>query len=113
MKHFPEFIKNSKNKINDSQQNSEDVEGYYYEGADDSQVVFWECPSDQNSKKHRHDFDEYMVCLSGEYTAYRNNKEIILKPGDELFIPKGTEQWGNCIAGTRTIHAFGGKRIKK
>ncbi len=40
------------------------------------------------------------------------NKEIILNPGDELHIPKGTEQWGKCKAGTRTIHAFGGKRIK-
>ncbi|WP_170233074.1 hypothetical protein [Sporomusa termitida] len=24
---------------------------------------------------------------------------------------QGTEQWGKCIAGTRTIHAFAGKRI--
>jgi hypothetical protein len=27
------------------------------------------------------------------------------------FVPKGTEQEGHCIEGTRTIHAFGGKRI--
>ena len=67
----------------------------------------------QKLKKHKHDFDEYMVCLSGEYTAYLDNREIILKSGDELFIPKGTEQWGKCVAGTRTIHAFGGKRIKQ
>ena len=112
MKHFPEFMKNPKNKINPSQQNTADIEGYFYNGADDSQIAFWECFSDQISKKHKHDFDEYMVCLSGEYTAYLDNREIILKPGDELFIPKGTEQWGKCVAGTRTIHAFGGKRIK-
>jgi hypothetical protein len=36
-----------------------------------------------------------------------------MKPGDELYIPKGTEQWGKCIAGTKTIHALGGKRINK
>jgi len=53
-----------------------------------------------------------MVCVSGEYTVYSDDKEIILKPGDELLIPRGTEQWGKCKAGTRTIHAFGGKRIK-
>jgi hypothetical protein len=40
-----------------------------------------------------------------------NGRELRLKPGDELFIPKGTEQWGRCRAGTRTIHAFGGRRI--
>ncbi len=112
MKHFPEFMKNPKNKINTSQQNTDDIEGYYYNGTDDSQIAFWECSSDQISKKHTYDFDEYMVCLSGEYTAYLDNKEIILKPGDELYIPNGTEQWGKCVAGTRTIHAFGGKRIK-
>jgi quercetin dioxygenase-like cupin family protein len=53
-----------------------------------------------------------MICVSGEYIAYLNDKEIVLKPGDELIIPKGTGQWGKCKAGTRTIHAFGGKRIK-
>ena len=105
-------MKNPKNKINPSQQNTDNIEGYYYNGADDSQIAIWECSSDQISKKHMHNFDEYMVCLSGEYTAYLDNEEIILKPGVELYIPKGTEQWGKCVAGTRTIHAFGGKRIK-
>lgn len=113
MNHFPVFMKNPKNKIDSTQQNTDDIEGYYFDGKDDSQIAFWECHSEQLSKKHIHDFDEYMICVSGEYTAYLNNEEIILKPGDELFIPKGTEQWGKCIAGTRTIHAFGGKRIKQ
>jgi len=61
---------------------------------------------------HKHDFDEYMVCISGQFTVFMNGQEYVLNPGDELFIPKGTEQGGRCIAGTRTIHAFGGKRIK-
>lgn len=51
--------------------------------------------------------------IPGEYTACLNEKEIILKPGDELYIPKGTEPWGKYVAGTRTIHAFGGNRTKK
>ena len=112
MEHFPEFMKNIKNMVNPSQQNAADIEGYYYEGKDDSQIAFWECHSDRISNKHTHDFDEYMICVSGEYIAYLDDKEIILKPGDKLLIPRGTEQWGKCKAGTRTIHAFGGKRIK-
>jgi len=52
-----------------------------------------------------------MVCVNGQYTAVINDQEYVLHPGDELFIPKGTEQWGKCIAGTRSIHAFGDKRI--
>ena len=80
MEHFPNFIKNDKNKICISQQNSSDIEGYYYTGKDNSQLTFWECLSERTSIKHTHDFDEYMMCVSGEYTAYLNDKE----PGDKI-----------------------------
>jgi DNA topoisomerase-1 len=84
MKHFPDYMKNIKNKVDSSQQNTDDIEGYFYEGSDGSQMAFWECHADLISKKHAHDFDEYMVCVSGEYTAYLNEKKIVLKAGDEL-----------------------------
>jgi quercetin dioxygenase-like cupin family protein len=109
---FPLFIKDPKNRISSSQQNTDDIEGYFFEGKNGSQIAFWECFSDGESKIHIHDFDEYVICVSGEYTAILEGNEIILKPGDELFIPKGTRQGGKVIAGIRTIHAFGGKRIK-
>lgn len=75
-------------------------------------MAFWTCYADRISKKHTHEFDEYMVCVCGQYTVIMNDKEFVLNPGEEIHIPKGTEQWGKCIAGTRTIHAFGGKRIQ-
>jgi len=112
MKHFPDFMKKDVNKVSASQQNTDDIEGYYFSGKDNSQMAFWECHSDRVSKIHKHEFDEYILCVSGEYTAYLDDKEIKLKPGDELVIPAGSEQWGKCKAGTRTIHAFGGIRIK-
>jgi ribosomal protein S18 acetylase RimI-like enzyme/quercetin dioxygenase-like cupin family protein len=111
MKDFPNFMKNEKNHINSSQQNTVDIDGYYYEGKDGSQMAFWTCYSDRVSNVHMHDFDEYMVCVQGQYTVYMNNREFVLHSGDELLIPAGTEQSGKCIKGTRTIHAFGGKRI--
>jgi mannose-6-phosphate isomerase-like protein (cupin superfamily) len=112
MREFPEFMKNSRNHIDSKNQNTEDIDGYYYEGANGGQMAFWTCYSDQVSEKHMHEFDEYMICVSGRYVAVIDDKEYVLDPGDELFIPKGAEQWGRCVAGTRTIHAFGGKRIK-
>ena len=112
MKHFPEFMKRDVNRVDASQQNTDDIEGYFYSGKDNSQIAFWECHSDRMSKKHKHGFDEYILCVSGEYTICFNEKTIILKSGDELVIPAGTEQWGKCKAGTRTIHAFGGIRVK-
>jgi hypothetical protein len=54
MEHFPGFMKNINNKVNPSQQNTADIEGYYYEGKDDSQIAFWECHHDRISKKHTH-----------------------------------------------------------
>jgi quercetin dioxygenase-like cupin family protein len=113
MNDFPEFMKNEKNHISSSQQNTEDIDGYYFEGKDGSQMAFWTCYSDRVSKEHKHEFNEYMVCVSGQYTAIIDGKEIILNPGDELYIQKGTSQGGRSITGTRTIHAFDGKRIQK
>jgi quercetin dioxygenase-like cupin family protein len=110
---FPAFMKNRSNRISSGQQNTDDAEGYWYEGNGGGQMAFWTCHADRESKPHQHPFDEYMVCVQGRYTAVIEGKEIVLNPGDELFIPKGTVQSGRCIAGTRTIHAFGGTRIKK
>ncbi len=36
MKSFPDFMKSELNKIDQSQQNTKDIEGYYYTGKDDS-----------------------------------------------------------------------------
>lgn len=109
MKDFPNFMKSKSNHISSNEQSTEYIDGYFYEGADGSQMAFWTCYSDRVSKKHTHEFDEWMVCVSGQYTAFLNDEKFVLNSGDELFIPKGTEQWGKCIAGTRTIHAFEGK----
>lgn len=113
MKSFPEFMKHPDRLIGKSEQNTKGLEGYFYEGPDGTQMAFWECHSTRESAPHTHDFDEYMVCVCGEYVVTMNGQEHVLTPGDELFIPKGTEQGGRCKAGTRTIHAFGGRRIKR
>lgn len=105
-------MKNEKNHISCSQQDMKDIDGYYFEGIDGSQMAFWNFYSDRISKVHKHKFDEYMVCVCGKYIVIMNGEEVILNVGNELFIPKGTVHGGICIPGTRTIHAFGGKRIK-
>lgn len=55
----------------------------------------------------------YSVLPGGEYVEIFNGKEHVLHSGDELLIPKGTPHHGRVIKGTRTIHAFGSKRIVK
>ncbi len=113
MKDFPEFMKNPKDRIKQSSQYTKDVEGYVFDGADQTQMAYWTCNKDRISSKHAHDYDEYIVCVHGRYSVTMNGKDYILSPGKELFIPKGTPHSGKCIAGTRTIHAFGGKRAER
>lgn len=111
MKDFPDFMKNELNHIDSSQQNTPDISGYYFEGKDGSQIAYWTYFSDRASKENVHEFDEYIVCVAGQYCEIFNDIEHILNPGDELFVPKGVPHHGWVKAGTRTIHAFGGKRI--
>jgi quercetin dioxygenase-like cupin family protein len=110
---FPTFMKNPENRVENKDQYSKDIEGYYYQGNDGSQIAFWTCGTAGTSATHTHPFDEYIVCIQGKYTVLIDGEEIDLRPGDEYLIPNGTKHSCKRIAKTRTIHAFGGKRIQK
>lgn len=69
MKGFPDFLKNQENMVAPSQQNTPGIEGYYFEDRGGTQIAIWECSADQESEPYTHAFDEYMVCVEGEYTA--------------------------------------------
>ena len=92
---------------------SRGIEGYVFDGVDGSQMAFWECQTDGQSAEHVHDFDEYFVVLQGVYTLIIEGRKVPVSPGQEHFIPKGLPHAGEFVAGTRTIHAFGGKRAKR
>lgn len=112
MEAFPDFMKASLNHIESSQQNTPDIDGYYYEGKDGSQICFWTYLADRESKENVHGFDEYVLCVEGEYVEIFDGVEHVLHKGDELLVPKGVPHHGRVTKGTRTIHAFGGKRIE-
>jgi len=111
MKEFPEFMKKPANRIGKESQYTEGIEGYVFNGADGSQTAFWTCHQDRNSTEHTHDYDEYFVVVDGQYTVIIDGKEEPMRAGQECHIPKGTLHSGKSIAGTRTIHCFGGKRV--
>jgi len=109
IRRFPDFMKNPANAI-DAGSQSEGVRGYGFDGADGSQMAFWECQKDGVSSEHTHDFDEYFIVVQGRYTVITSDTRLPLLPGQECYIPKGIPHAGEFIAGTRTIHAFGGTR---
>jgi mannose-6-phosphate isomerase-like protein (cupin superfamily) len=110
---FPDFMKRAANQIATSSQETPGVEGYVFDGADGSQMAFWTCGESAVSAPHAHDCDEYMVVVQGCYTLIIERKRIPVKAGEEYFIPKGLWHGGEPVAGTRTIHAFGGRRARR
>jgi mannose-6-phosphate isomerase-like protein (cupin superfamily) len=113
MDDFPTFMKCSANRIATSSQATHGVEGFVFDGADGSQMAFWTCHETASSAPHVHDFDEYMVVVQGCYTLIVDGRRIPIKAGEEYFISKGLSHGGEVISGTRTIHAFGGRRAER
>ena len=113
MKKFPDFMKNPLNKVDSSSQFTPGIEGYVFDGIDESQMAFWTYSLEAKSKFHSHEYDEYIIVVEGIYTLIMEDKRITLKPGDEYIIPKGTEHGSEVVPGTRAIYAFGGKRAKR
>jgi quercetin dioxygenase-like cupin family protein len=113
MPDFPAFMKNPVNRIDPSSQHTPGVEGYVYDGADGSQMACWLYRESASSGEHVHPYDEYMVVVEGCYTLVLQGQDIDLAPGQEYLIPKGIPHAGWVVAGTRTIHAFGGKRADR
>jgi len=113
MNDFPEFMKNTANRIAIANQATPGVEGYVFDGADGSQMAFWTCNHTAASSPHAHDYDEYMIVVQGCYTLIIDGRRIPLNAGDEYVIARGVPHGGDVIAGTRTIHAFGGHRADR
>jgi quercetin dioxygenase-like cupin family protein len=110
---FPEFMKHPANRIARSNQATRGVEGYVFDGEDGSQMAFWTCPENAVSDEHVHEYDEYMLVVQGCYTLLIEGKRIPIRAGEEYFIARGVRHGGEVVAGTRTIHAFGGHRADR
>ena len=113
MDDFPAFMKHPSNRIATSSQHTPGIEGYVFDGADGSQMAFWTCKDAATSAWHTHDYDEYFVVVQGCYTILMEGKRIPVHAGGEFLVPKGVPHGGESLAGTRTIHAFGGKRAER
>jgi ethanolamine utilization protein EutQ (cupin superfamily) len=113
MHSFPNFMKRPENRIAGLSQHTPGVEGYVFDGADGSQMAFWSVSSDAVTAEHVHAFDEYVIVVEGAYVLRIDGVEVRLERGDEYYIPRGSKIAGSVQAGTRTIHAFGGKRAER
>lgn len=113
MQEFPKFMKNAVNRIASAAQHTAGIEGYVFDGVDGTQVAFWECRADATTAEHVHEFDEYFIVVEGCYTIRIDGQEHRVLPGQECVIRRGTTISGSVVAGTRTIHMFGGHRADR
>jgi mannose-6-phosphate isomerase-like protein (cupin superfamily) len=113
MNDFPKFMRSPENRIATSDQATPGVEGYVFDGLDGSQMAFWTCHETAASAAHVHALDEYMIVVEGCYTLIIDGRRIPVSAAMEYFIPRGTQHSGEVVAGTRTIHAFGGHRADR
>jgi quercetin dioxygenase-like cupin family protein len=116
MDDFPDFMRNPANLIRARDQHTPGIVGYVFDGADGSQIAIWTHIGDAAKEPglDTHDFDEWLMVVQGEYVLEMDGKRVVLRPGDEALIPRGTAHAGQCSSGvTRTIHAFGGHRAER
>jgi mannose-6-phosphate isomerase-like protein (cupin superfamily) len=108
MHEFPEFMRRPANRIAITDQATPGGEGYVFDGADGSTMAFWTCRETAAAAPHAHEFDEHMLVVQGCYTLLIGGARVPVRAGEEYFIPRGTVHGGEVVAGTQTIHAFGG-----
>ena len=110
---FPAFMKHPANRIASESQYTDSIEGYGFDGADGSQVAFWTSRENRVSKEHAHDFDEYLLIIEGRGAIVVDGRRTELTAGEEFVVPKGTVHSMEAVAGTRTMHGFGGPRAQR
>lgn len=110
MKSFPDFVTTSMNKVPNKNPASK-MNGYLFEGQDDTQIVFWECKEGGIQEEHSHTFWEYALVVEGTFEGIVGDKAVFLKAGDECVIPPGVKHSGRYSTNYRAIDAFSAKRI--
>jgi len=89
----------------------------FFDGTDGSQMAFWTCHEAAVSapQRPRNDYDEYMIVVQGCYTLIVDGRRIPPStPERNISFQRDSlaRRW-RPVAGTRTIHAFGGRRAER
>ena len=111
-KAFPAFMRNPKNAV-DTGNVSKGLAGYVFDGKDGSQIILWQCTKGDTCAMHTHEYDEYAVIIQGTFKGTAGGKKVVMKAGDECYIPAGVPHDGEYSADYRAIDAFGGQRVKR
>ncbi|MCP3136914.1 SRPBCC domain-containing protein [Pyxidicoccus xibeiensis] len=110
---FPTFLTTPGNRLDGAALRVPGVEVHMFDGADGNQLTLCHAKSDADTGEHLQDFEEYLVVLEGTYVLSINGTDFTLGAGREFVVPRGARIRGRYTAGTRTLHAFGGRGLKR
>lgn len=110
---FPAFLLGPANRVAAESLKLPGVEAYVFDGADGTQLTLCHAKSEATSAEQWRDFDEYLAVLEGTCVLTINGLEIQLGAGREFVIPRGARISARYAAGTRTLHAFGGRAFQR
>lgn len=103
MKDFPEIIK----QLSNADVPIEGLSSYLFQG-DNAQIIFMQFEKDIEFPEHSHEA-AWGVVLSGEMTLFIENQELVLKKGDEYYIPKNKIHSAKIKAGYKDLTFFNQK----
>jgi quercetin dioxygenase-like cupin family protein len=92
MKIFPEFIMQPVDRVANALDPS--MKDVVFDGAEGTQIVFWQFEESGEVPEHVHDFWEYCVVVEGTMDTMVGGKMIHLDPGDECVVPPSTKHSG-------------------
>jgi uncharacterized protein YndB with AHSA1/START domain len=110
---FPAFLLGAANRVAPASLSLPGLEAYVFDGADGTQLTLCHAKSDAVTAEQWRESDEYLVVLEGTYVVHINGMDIELGAGREFVIPRGARISGRYTAGTRTLHAFAGRGLKR
>jgi uncharacterized protein YndB with AHSA1/START domain len=110
---FPAFMIGPANRVAEASLRIPGVDAFVFDGADGTQLTLCHAKSDASTGEQWRDADEYIAVLEGSYVLTINGMEIQLGAGREFVIPRGARISGRYAAGTRTLHAFNGRGLKR
>ena len=75
MEEFPKFMRRPCNAVKVEKRSGE-MEGYVFDGLDESQMVIWHSRNGGRSEMHVHDFDEYCLVIQGIFKGAVGAKRL-------------------------------------
>ena len=90
-----------KKKLIDSKQKIKELKNKGYD-----RIYIWDAEPNEEDLDHKHTYDTHLIVLEGNIEIRKDSKSMVLKPGDEMDIPREKIHYGKAgVKGCKYIVA--------